>query len=139
MYVRMGDLKIVPCHRQSYDGYNMGHFKLNKEENKIVGIQAENLEMGITMLTFDLGTQPYCEKCVLKEICSGGCIGAQLEYNGDPFIPIPTVCDLEFHRHYTLYNKLKEMGIWESMKQYINNEVLKVYENLEKMMTEEVK
>jgi len=128
MFVRLGDLDIIGCHRQSYDGYDFGKFIV--EDNKIVDIEAKNLEMAIGILTFDLATQPYCEQCMLKDICSGGCMGAQLETNGDPFIPIPTVCDLLHHKHYTLINKYIELGVYKYMKPKLSQVVITTNEML---------
>lgn len=92
MYVRLGDLAIVPCHRQSYEGYEYGRFKT--VNNKIVGVEAINTELALAMSTFDMKTQPYCSDCMIKTTCMGGCMGSQLEVNGDPFVPIPSVCEL---------------------------------------------
>ena len=134
MYVRLGDLDIVGCHRQSYDGYSLGKFVV--ENDKIVDIEAKNIEMAIAMLTFDLGTQPYCESCILKDVCSGGCMGSQLEVNGDSFIPIPIICDLLHHKHYTLINKYINLGIYQYMKPRLSIEAIIANETLYNMVKE---
>jgi len=130
MYVRMGDLEIVPCHRQSYDGYSFGKFKV--EDNKITGIEAKNVEMAVAMTTFDLATSPYCATCALKDVCVGGCMGAQLEVNGDSFMPIPTVCEMLHLKYLTIINKLRELGVYEShFRPRLNGKVGNTFDLLE--------
>jgi radical SAM protein with 4Fe4S-binding SPASM domain len=90
---RLGDLAIVPCHRTSYDHLNFGKF--NVQNDKIVGFKSQNIEHMIHEYSFDAKAQPYCEQCPINDICPHGCLGAQYEVFGDPYIPIPTVCRME--------------------------------------------
>lgn len=96
LYVRMGDLMIVPCHRTSYEGLEFGQFITNGQ--RIVDIKAHNVENCITTLSFEADTIPMCESCAIKAQCSHGCLGCQYETVGDMFIPNPNVCLLENYK-----------------------------------------
>lgn len=118
--VKLGDLTIVPCHRTAYSQFNGGHF--NIENNKITDIISENVVTYINMKTFDHVTQPYCETCMIKYLCSGGCLGAQFEVTGDIFIPIPSVCQMEHWKLMGLIQGFKEIGVFTNFKSKLTKE-----------------
>ncbi len=133
--VRLSDLAIVPCHRTSYPPFIAGYFRV--KNGKIVGIKAHNPELFIAIMTFDAKTQPMCETCLLKELCSFGCLGAQYETTGSLFTPIPTVCLLEHGKVLAILLALEEIGILEDVKKRIKlekqitiEEVLKIWKDL---------
>jgi len=107
--VRLGDLAIVPCHRLAYDSFVAGRFVVR--DGKIVGIEAENPETFISILTADIRNSPICETCILKHLCSGGCLGAQFESTGNLFAPIPTVCMAEHWKVLGILLEMKERDI----------------------------
>lgn len=109
VYVRLGDLAIVPCHRTMYDGNNYGKFVV--EDGKITDIEADNVEMAVGVLSFSAKSQPMCETCAIKHVCSHGCIGAQFEATGDLFTPIPTVCKMEHYRAKAIQDGFEAIGI----------------------------
>lgn len=134
LYVRMGDLAIVGCHRQSYDGYEFAKFIV--EDNKIIDIEAINLEFALATAQLDSKFIPYCEKCALNKICMGSCMGASLEYLGEAFTPIPTVCELVYRKTYRMIKVFQEIGIYNDIYEYLGNDqqeafdyVLKEIEN----------
>jgi len=129
LYVRMGDLTIVPCHRTSYGPYVSGGF--NIENDKITGIYSKNLEFYIAGLSMDSDTFPYCEQCPIKNMCSHGCLGAQLESTGDPFTPIPTVCAMEFEKIASMVRIYKKIGISELIKSKLSPDKRNTYKYLE--------
>lgn len=94
--VRMGDLMISPCHRQSYN-YTSG-FQFLTDGNTITDIELFNLEYYLAMATTSIHSWPYCESCIINNICTHGCPGSQFESMGDPFTPIPSVCLLQFEK-----------------------------------------
>jgi len=106
--VRTGDLMIVPCHRTSYEQFHGGRFTV--KDDRIVGIEGINPLLFIQIKSFDNNTQPYCESCYIKYLCSKGCLGAQFETTGDLFTPIPTVCRLEHVRVITILDELNKLG-----------------------------
>jgi len=128
LYVRAGDLKIIPCHRLSYDGYNFGQFIV--EGGEIVDIKAENVDFAYTISSFDFRTQPVCQDCLLKESCMGGCTGAQLEYNGEPFIPILPVCKLMHAKTVAILKKLIEFDLYDSIKRHSPPNVAEGFDSL---------
>jgi len=111
LYVRLGDLAIVPCHRQSYSEFISGKFIV--EDTKITGIEAKDPELAIGEVAFDSKTQPQCEICTIKYLCQGQCLGAMYETTGDLFSPIPTVCKLEHAKVVAIMRAYKKLGIYE--------------------------
>jgi len=113
MYVRVGDLAIVPCHRTSYDIFKVGRFIVDEEKKKIVGIEAYNPEIYLAVLAGHADTYPYCVECPIKAVCTHGCLGSQYEVTGDLFTPIPTVCGLEMTKIIYGVKALLKLGIYD--------------------------
>jgi len=132
IYLRLGDLAIMPCHRTSYDPMIIGHYNTD-ENNKITGITSKNIEMMVAGQSLVSKNFPYCEQCLLKELCTQGCLGAQLETTGDPFTPIPTVCRLEHAKVRSMIRTYKEIGAFEEILSRVNENkkfALKQYESM---------
>jgi len=121
--IRTGDLTVFPCHRLMYKG--MEAFRFIKDSDSIVDIEAINPELFITIQSIDHRSFPVCETCAFKELCSGGCLGAQYEVTGDPFTPIPTVCRMEQLKILAILSKYEELGILHDYMRILNYE--KVY------------
>jgi len=132
LYVRLGDLAIVPCHRQSYDEFILGRFKV--EDEKIVGIEAEDPELAIAEITFDHKVLPQCESCMIKHLCQGQCPGSMYEITGDPFSVIPSVCRLEHIKVRAMIEAYKEIGIYSAIKARVNENKRAAFELVEKEM-----
>lgn len=130
LYVRLGDLAIVPCHRQSYSQFIVGNFV--KEDSRITGIEARNPELAIGEVAFDSKTQPQCEACTIKYLCQGQCLGSMYEVTGDLFSPIPTVCKLEHAKVKAMMRTYKRLGIYEVIFSRLNREKQTCLDILEK-------
>jgi len=111
MEVRLGDLTTNLCHRSAYDGLNL--FKFIVENDEIIDIEALNYNMMVAMYSADTKNFPWCENCAIKDFCSGQCLGAMYETNGDPFIPIPTVCALEHAKVAAVLDELWDLGLFQ--------------------------
>ena len=81
---------------------------------------------------YDHRNIPDCIICPIREICSGQCQGACYEYWGDPWIPIPSVCDY-FRLKAYIFSLVYED--WETMvrqsftnKNELKNSVLECFE-----------
>lgn len=111
--VRLGDLAIVPCHRTSYDGYNGGYFKT--ENNEITGVIPENPESYILYKTFDVINSPGCDTCVINNLCSHYCMGTNMEVNKDFYIPVETVCRMEFIKAKSIAKAFMNIDILEDI------------------------
>lgn len=118
LYVRLGNLSIVPCHRTSYEPFILGNFKVENDE--IVGVESRNTELAIFKHSLTASTFPYCEQCLLRSLCGFGCLGSQLETTGDLFTPIPTVCRLQHAKVMAMIKAYKEIGVLDSILGYIN-------------------
>jgi len=120
IYVRLGDLAIVPCHRTSYPPYTLGKFIV--KNNKIIKIESENPELMIGGITLEAKNFPFCETCLLKYLCTLGCLGSQFETTGDLFSPIPTVCQLEHAKIYAMIKTYKKLGLYSKVYENLKNE-----------------
>jgi len=132
LYVRLSDLAIVPCHRTSYDEFVYGYFKT--ENDKIIGVKAKNIELLNAVYSFVAENQPYCEYCPIKEVCSKGCLGAQYEFNGDLFTPIPTVCALEHEKIKRIIKATKDIGVYEYIVNELHRERQLVWRRIEEAL-----
>lgn len=131
LYVRLSDLAIVPCHRTSYDEFIYGRFVVDGD--KIVDIESKDVETFIAIYSLDSQHQPYCEQCSIKEVCSHGCLGAQYEFTGDLFTPIPTVCALEHMKIYSIIKATKEIGAYEYILSKLGSDKVKVFRRIEEV------
>ena len=113
--VRLGDLAICPCHRTSYNQYLYGHFVV--ENNKIVDIEANNVEMATKILMGNIQTcTNKCDMCFLNQHCLHGCIGSQIETTGDPFFPSENVCKFFKAKYSFLLKRYEELGVIDFLK-----------------------
>jgi len=109
LYVRAGDLAIVPCHRTMYDPFILGRFVVKNDE--IVGVEGSNVALAYAIHSMKGELQPGCEDCAIEPLCTKGCLGSQFESTGDLFVPAESVCRLYKARTVFLLNKYLEMGI----------------------------
>mgnify|MGYP001624022257 FL=1 len=127
LIVRMGDLAIGPCHRLHYNKFIYGHFI--KENNKIVGIEANNVQLANRVLLGTLNSHPKCSGCNYSTVCMKGCLGSQYENNNDPLVPCKTVCDLFKTKFNFFVYKYQKLGCYDYIKK-INPTV---FDQLEKI------
>ncbi len=120
--LRLGDLMVVPCHRQSYDALN--GFKFITENDEITDIEVYNLEFYFSNITMHVNSLPYCNSCLLKNICSSGCPGSQFEFSADIYLPIPSVCLVEHAKVKAQIDFLVETGMFKEFLS-MNNETVK--------------
>lgn len=118
--IRVGDLAIVPCHRTSYEPFIFGH--LIVEGGKITRIKALNPEVMIGIISMDGKEQPMCQSCLLKCLCTQGCLGSQFETTGDMFTPIPTVCRLQHAKIGAMVRTYEDLGISDLIYERIRPE-----------------
>lgn len=122
MTVRLGDLAIAPCHRTAYNKYLYGHFVV--ENDKIRDITANNPQMAnkILMSNFNLASFG-CDTCTFNPYCLKGCYGAQYEEQGDPFIPIPNVCEFFKEKNSFLLSYYEQLGVIDYYKTFTPLEI----------------
>lgn len=114
--VRPGDLVIAPCHRTAYPQLLYGKFIV--ENDKIVDIKAINPSMAIKtlMVNYKSGTHG-CDSCPYNDYCLRGCLGSQMENMGDPWYPIPGVCNFQRRKYAHLLYKFNQLGIIDILRQ----------------------
>jgi len=136
LYVRIGDLAIIPCHRTCYEQYVVGRFETDK--GRITEIKSHNLEIYLSEISMNAKYLPYCENCVINDICSHGCLGSQLETTGDMFTPIPTVCALEYEKYSAMIRAYKRIGVFETLMNRVGEKTRRAFRALEEINEKEV-
>lgn len=118
-----GDLPF--CHRLIDPPWIWGNVHYNINLSKAVSYRS----------IYDHRNVPDCIACPVRITCSGHCLGACYEYWGDPWMPIPSVCDYIRLKHYVFSHKYSD---WKDIINNVNiNELQKsVYK---KFGEEEVK
>lgn len=115
LFIRVGDLAWIPCHRTCYPENIYAKFKV--EDNKIVGLEAINTDLAVYINTLNPNYGlPGCDSCKYKDFCQKGCLGAQLEASKDMTLPCKTVCDLEKAKINKLIEKYQEYNLFETLK-----------------------
>jgi len=112
-HLRIGDFAIVPCHRLSYPPYLYGWLNIDDDGN--YKFKSHNVEMTTAIYTSDMKNQAYCEACAIKDLCALGCLGSQYEVNGDPFVPIPTMCKMEHYKVAGILQGFKDIGAYNKI------------------------
>jgi len=156
LFVRLGDLAIVPCHRTCYEPFNYGRLKVESgiqevsgytrkdgktvedyikdKGDRIVGVEAENVELMIGIYSMDSAKLPYCEACVINPLCNKGCLGSQYEVTGDLFTPIPTVCRLYHAKIKAMIEVFTELKIFDEVASKINVDKQRALVTIRKML-----
>jgi len=134
LFVKMSDLTCNSCHRLSYDALN--GFKFVVKDDKIIDIEPLNITFYMATLTFEHKALPYCENCLIKHLCSGGCPGAQFESVGDAFTPIPSVCLLQHMKLKTQVEFFKRLGVFNYVVSKLNSELALTMIEVERMSNE---
>ena len=109
LYIRTGDLALVPCHRLQYKQFQFG--RLIKENGSIVDLESNNVEALIGINTTHQKSYPMCEGCSINKMCNGSCLGAAYESTGDLFTACPTVCRMEYHKIKGILDGFEEIGV----------------------------
>lgn len=112
--IRLGDLSIVPCHRLSYDKFLYGNFKV--EDNKIVGVNAKNIQLANKMYYTSVKACHRCDSCEYNLFCMRGCFGSQFETTKDPLLPCDTVCNFFMQKINFVIYKYKTSGVLDALK-----------------------
>lgn len=116
IFIRCGDLAIVPCHRLSYPNLVYGQFELDNN-GKINRIKSHNVEFAVKVLTANpLSSIAQCDACKYKNLCCKGCHGSQYEANAEPFSVIQSVCAMEKARINTMIYLIDKFEIDKAAK-----------------------
>lgn len=124
MPLKLSDLTVCACHRLAKPLFDLYRFVVKGQ--KIIGIEPLNSEMLFTIHSADKENFPYCESCLIEDMCSGQCLGAMFEVNGDPFIPIPTVCLLEHAKFKAVLDEIIEENMFEYWYNWVSEEKKRV-------------
>ena len=110
LYLRAADMAVVPCHRLSYPEYISGYLDPSTLE-----LSAENVEVYIAELQANKLQLPQCATCDINYLCSGPCLGANVETTGTLFTPAPTMCRMEHTLQLSLIESFMDIGIIDSI------------------------
>lgn len=92
LIIQINNLSIVPCHRLTYKGLVAAKYIV--QDNKIIDFIPMNVSQYIDSKTHRVDLGVKCIDCWNNQTCLHGCLGAQREYSGEMYIPIPSVCNL---------------------------------------------
>lgn len=110
------NLSIVPCHRLAYPVFYGGQFII--DNNKITNIEAqENINGYLNIIHGNDMDKMGCISCSHKKVCMRGCMGAQFEFFGDVYFPIPSVCKLLKTKYNTLTEFYHSKGLFHYLFQ----------------------
>ena len=110
--VILNDLTLIPCHRTSYDTLTTGKLSFNDGD---WDIEIFNPELYIAIQTAESKNMGPCEACPINEICSGPCLGANLESTGELFTTSPTVCKMEYEKIAGIIRGFDDIGLLNLM------------------------
>lgn len=114
LMIRALDLALVPCHRQSYEELVYGKFAV--KDNKIEGLNPQNLGYMIANTHLKRGCLPKCENCYLAEICTGFCFGSSYEDFKNPYVPQQQVCRMFKAKFHFLIYKYYSWGLFDLLE-----------------------
>ena len=132
MFIRLGDLAVVPCHRTMYPEFIYG--KLKTDGKKITGLKIDKPELMSAIYSLNASRFPYCATCVIRPLCTQGCLGSQYEELGELFTPIPTVCRMYHVKVRTAIETLKYMGVYNRIKSVCTQEKINALNEVEGLM-----
>ena len=116
LFIRLGDLAIVPCHRTCYPENIYGYIKFS---GSTYDVEAKNVSlMSKVYMSIPNTDYPVCKDCVYNILCPKGCLGAQYESNKDLFKPCNTVCDMYKAKIDFLVEKYTELGVFDCLSEF---------------------
>lgn len=121
MYVRTGDLTIIPCHRLSYEPFLAGKFEVSKDGEMTGRVITEFPYMHLAAVTNNFHNHPVCAKCEIRSFCPGPCLGANYEATKDPFIESPAMCRMEKTKTITILHILNKYGILSKLRKTVRD------------------
>jgi len=116
LFVRPLDFSFYPCHRTQYSVLKAGHINFCDDH---ITIKPANVENYIVANTFSIKTLPWCEKCLIKEFCVGGCPGAQFETSKEMYLPNFNVCKLEHLKLKAIVDECIKLNQLTNLLEYI--------------------
>ena len=108
----------------------------DEEKTKIIDVKANNVGQLIDIKSHHVTLAPECCICWNNKNCLHGCLGAQYEWSGELYLPIPSVCKLQKAKTSFILKMFVETGILQSainqniMKEYHKNHLLNLCRKL---------
>lgn len=132
--IKVSDLKVFPCHRLLYPDLEIGEY-IEDDEN-ILEFKTKNASLGLTIYGMHTNNQPMCNKCDINNICIGGCLGSQYEVNGSLFIPIQSVCKLNFNLILAIIKFCKDKKILNKLYANLSGKTLYQIKKVEELIND---
>ena len=104
------ELTVSPCHRNNYKNQVGFKFIINDNDYSL-DIEPYNFEYYMLLKTYSVTNQPYCQTCILRDVCNGLCPASQYENFAEPTVPMPTTCMQEYFKNIGIIYTLQELGL----------------------------
>lgn len=111
IHINCTNLSLVLCHRLTYNLFTGGYFKLNENNEHIIGLKSHNVPAYITLRNIKFSHFPICFSCKYKSFCMKGCYGAQYEASGEVLLPAENVCKMFKRKIQKQIKLLNEYGV----------------------------
>jgi radical SAM protein with 4Fe4S-binding SPASM domain len=136
LQLNMNELSLSSCHRLAYDYLQAGTFDFHEDGG--YDFNPGNVEMYIATHAVDSKSMVPCDSCAINELCSAGCLGANLEATGDAFINPPTMCAMEHAKILGIFEAFEEIGIVDRIYSMVPIRKASQIKNLLKMAKKEI-
>lgn len=114
LVVRVGDLKMAPCHRTYYSELEYGEFLLNEDKTEIIGVKGINPTLAFKIINFNPARSSLkCGGCDFKSFCIQGCFGSQYENTSEIFAPQEQVCKMLRVKYKTIHDIAERLGLYD--------------------------
>lgn len=118
--IRLGDMRVFPCHRLMYPDLEIGRFVDDNDE--VLKFRATRAELGLTIYGCQSQEFPICSDCIMNKLCVHGCLGSQYESVHDMFTPIPSVCANSYTLLKAIIHGFKSIGIYNYVYDFMDDE-----------------
>lgn len=111
--IRVGDLKLAPCHRTYYSQFEYGNFVLDENKEKIIGVHGINPTLAFKIETFNpIRSNLKCGGCKYSNFCLQGCLGSQFENTGEIFGCEDNVCKMFETKYCTIHEIVERLELY---------------------------
>jgi radical SAM protein with 4Fe4S-binding SPASM domain len=129
----MHNLALVPCHRSGYKSNVTGYFDFFEDGS--YDFKPNNVELYLSEQSAVATQIAPCSACPINLLCSGTCIGSNIEETGDPYTAPPSVCRMEHIKTAAIIKGMDEINVLDFYLRNVDSkrasQILFVLENFQ--------